>query len=205
MTPRLIDRSGARFGRWTVLSHAGRSIHGKTLWLARCDCGTEREVVGQNLKNGLSSSCGCLLREKAVNSTTHGMSKSRMYQSYATMISRCHNPNFPKFASYGARGISVCDRWRNDFAVFLSDMGERPEGMTLDRIDNDGNYEPGNCRWATAREQQINRRNTVRVTHSGRTLPLAEWSRETGIDYGTLRQRLFRYGWNPARALTEEV
>jgi hypothetical protein len=121
------------------------------------------------------------------------------------MLSRCYNPRFEKYSSYGARGIRVCDRWRHDFSAFLSDMGERPAGMSLDRIDNDGHYSPENCRWATAEEQQANKRNTVRVTHEGRTLPLAEWSRETGINYSALRQRLFRYGWTTARAFTEEV
>ena len=196
------DLTGKTFARWTVIAEAGRCKFNKVLWMARCECGQIRSVVGSNLKNGASRSCGCL-REETSGARTHGRSKSAMYQSYATMISRCHNPKFPKYQSYGARGIVVCKRWREDFAAFLSDMGERPTGKTLDRIDNDGNYEPNNCRWATAEEQQANKRNTVRIMHCGRTLSLAEWSRETGIEYGTIRQRIYRYGWDVSRALTK--
>lgn len=199
--------AGRIFANWTVLSEAGRTRASKVTWNVRCSCGKTGVVVGSNLLNGLSTSCGCTRADgvrRAVGK--HGMSKSKVYRAWATMISRCHNPRFPKYAEYGARGISVCERWRNDFRDFLADMGERPSSShTVDRIDVNGNYEPGNCRWATAGEQADNKRNTVRVTYQGRTKTLSEWSRETGISYGTLRQRLFRYGWSTEKALTERT
>lgn len=190
--------AGDRFGRWVLIEPASPAQNGKKRWLARCDCGVTRPVVVAAMKSRISASCGCV---RAVSRRTHGMSKSKSYQAYATMISRCENPRFPKFKSYGARGIKVCQRWRHDFAAFMADMGERPEGMTLDRIDNDGDYEPSNCRWATLLEQSINKRNTVRLTHNGKTMSLVEWSSITGIPYGTIRQRIYRYGWSVEQAL----
>ncbi len=157
--------SGMRFGRLTLLSDIGRSDDGSVLWRCRCDCGTEKVVKAYRLRNGNTRSCGCLQAEsRTISNTKHGHSvsnetRSTTYNSWASMLNRCRNKNYHRYKDYGGRGISVCDRW-NKFDAFLSDMGERPLGTTLDRLNNDGNYEPGNCRWATQHEQQNNRRNT---------------------------------------------
>jgi hypothetical protein len=150
----LIDLTGQRFGRWVVIAYAGGSK-----WLCVCDCGTVVVVWGHALRTGDSKSCGCLRDELiSARSKTHGMTQSREFQTWASMLQRCANPNHPGYAYYGGRGISVCEEWRCSFLAFFADMGERPPGCTLDRIDVNGNYEPGNCRWATAFVQTHNRR-----------------------------------------------
>jgi hypothetical protein len=132
---------------------------------------------------------------------THGMSGTGTYESWAQALQRCCNPNDNDYPKYGGRGITVCERWR-EFASFLADMGERSEGMTLEREDVNGNYEPGNCRWATKAEQTRNKRDTVRVTINGATRCVMEWCREFGVSHHRVYARIAR-GWSPERALTE--
>jgi hypothetical protein len=129
----------------------------------------------------------------------HGMYRSPTYNTWAQMRQRCEDSGCRDFARYGARGITVCERWQ-DFESFLADMGERPDGMTLDRINVNGNYEPGNCRWATPKQQQRNRRSNVRITHDGLTLCVAEWAERVELERKTLEYRV-RAGWPAARAL----
>ena len=128
-------------------------------------------------------------------------SKPSGYGSWAAMRERCLNPKSKCFANYGGRGITICASWRDSFANFASDMGERPDGRSLDRIDNDGNYEPGNCRWATDRQQTNNRRVTILVTLDGATRPLAEWCEDRGLNYQTVWDRIYRRGWAVEEAL----
>jgi len=152
-SPILELKPGQRFGRLTVISRviSGRSKH----WLCRCECGRERSLEVHYVVRGKIRSCGCLGGE------THGHARhgahTRTYRSWASMIQRCTNPKATGFRYYGGRGITVCESW-NSFANFLADMGDRPIGKTLDRMDNDGNYEPGNCRWATRLQQNRNQR-----------------------------------------------
>lgn len=134
-------------------------------------------------------------------SRTHGMSDSSTFFIWNQMKDRCNNPDNHAFPNYGGRGISVCREWGESFSSFLADMGHRPTGMSIERIDNNGNYEPSNCRWATRIQQNNNRRNNRKVTAFGRTLTLAEWSRETGVNYSALRSRLDR-GWPVETALS---
>jgi hypothetical protein len=158
---------GDRFTRWTVLSEAEK-VGKERAFLCRCDCGTERVVLLGSLRTGKTQSCSCLnkeiLSERDCTYSTHGHTtgdtQTRTYTSWSKMLYRCRTSTCHAYADYGGRGISVCERWLS-FENFLADMGERPEGKTLDRWpDNDGNYEPGNARWATPKEQQANRRNT---------------------------------------------
>lgn len=162
--------TGQRFGRLVVVARAG-SRGDRAAWACRCDCGSETSVTGVNLRSGSTHSCGCLNRQRAsermtARLTRHGHAPagkpSGTYNSWTTMRARCTRPSITHFKDYGGRGITVCDRWLNSFDNFLADMGERPPGLTLERNDNDGNYELSNCRWATRSEQQLNRRRKSR-------------------------------------------
>lgn len=163
---KIVDIAGQRFGRLRVIEFS-HTKGGRSYWRVRCDCGTEKTIMAVDLRSKHTLSCGCLARELSSRRvTTHGQSgnprtglkKSSEYISWQSMIQRCYDQKVPYYKNYGGRGIAVCDRWRSSFEAFLADMGPRPAGKTLDRIDNDGNYEPGNCRWATAKEQRLNQR-----------------------------------------------
>lgn len=154
------DLAGQRFGRLVALTYSHSDEGGRAHWLCRCDCGVARTVRGKDL--GKQTSCGCQRREQARSlKLTHGQRWTQLYTCWLNMSDRCNNPNNKRFKDYGGRGIKICDHWRS-FANFLADIlaaiGERPPGMTLDRIDNNGNYEPGNVRWATMKQQRANQR-----------------------------------------------
>lgn len=198
------DLTGKRFGRLIVLSRAG-SNHVGTLWLCECDCGGRATTTTNRLTSGRKRSCGCW---EALRRYVHGHTVGKYsytYQSWAGMKTRCLNPKDPGYAGYGARGITVCDRWLK-FENFLADMGERPKGTTLDRYpDMGGNYEPGNCRWATMKEQQNNRRNNVVLEYLGERLTISRWAERSGIRPLTLRYRVLKLGWSMDRALNQPV
>jgi hypothetical protein len=154
-----LDLTGQRYGRFTVLSFAGIDKHSSTTWQCQCDCGAIRTVVGSKLRSGRAKSCGCLSVESFGNrNRTHGLSKLPEYTIWKLMRGRCNNPNGLHFADYGGRGIKVCERWTN-FENFYADMGSRPSKLhSIDRINNNGCYEPSNCQWATQVQQTNNRR-----------------------------------------------
>lgn len=197
MSRRPIDLTGKRIGRWTVLRYAGRE-----LWLCRCDCGQEREVIGSNLRSNGSLSCGCLARElTGQRATKHGGFGTPEYEIWHGMIQRCHNSNCKDFPRYGGRGIVVCEKWRSSFAAFLEDMGPRPSPQySVDRERVNGNYEPGNCRWATVKQQQRNRRSNRLVMVDGKEVTVTEAAELHGLPKSALFIRL-KNGWPLDRAL----
>jgi hypothetical protein len=206
-----LDLTGQQFGRLTVVAFIGVRFRGKKrdrYWLCRCECGNTTEIRTEYLHAG-TRSCGCLQREsfRAIV-TSHGHAvpgkTSPEYHTWAGMLDRCRNANNKKWALYGGRGITVCDRWRQ-FEDFLADMGTRPTAHhSIDRIDNDGHYEPGNCRWATQKEQMRNVSYNRVLTFGAKTQPVAAWGEELGIKSSLISGRLAR-GWSVERALTEPV
>jgi len=191
---------GRRYGRLTVTGQG--STHGQ--WLCSCECGQIKEINGSNLRAGRTQSCGCLRDERTRQAVgSHAMSGSRIYRQWSMMLDRCRNPRSQFFSRYGGRGIQVCDRWHK-FEAFYADMGDRPAGKTLDRINNDGDYEPANCRWATPKEQCNNKALNRLLTLRGRTQTLSQWAIELGVNESTLRTRVGR-GWSDERVLTQPV
>ena len=157
------DLTGQKFGRLKVVEHYGSNKNGRALWLCHCDCGNKKVVVGNSLINKVTTSCGCYNKEHSKHiHTKHNMSYSKLYKVWQGMKTRCYNKNFMYYCNYGARGITICNEWLNDFKSFYDwaiNSGYK-EGLTIDRINNDGNYEPSNCRWITRAEQNRNQRKT---------------------------------------------
>lgn len=189
-----------------VTGEAGRNEHGDTLLKCLCDCGVAKAVIWSCLNSGSTRSCGCLHREiiKAVK-TTHGMGRSPEYKVWAGMKLRCGNPRDAGYMNYGGRGVVVCDRWINSFENFFADMGPRPTPKhSIERIDNNGNYCPENCRWATRIEQARNKRRTIMLSYLGESKPLRVWCDELGIRPTTVARRI-KLGWPAERALTDRI
>lgn len=191
---------GDKIHRLTVLAIGKVPGTYKYRLVVKCDCGTGPYSANLGaIQTSANKSCGCLQRESA---TTHGLHKHPLYAKWASMHKRCYNRKEARYNRYGGRGISVCERW-HALENFLADMEPTYiAGMELDRIDYDGNYEPSNCRWLTHMEQANNKSNVPLITFAGKTLSLAQWSVETGINYGTLRERVLKLGWSTERALT---
>lgn len=200
--PRFIDLTGRRFGRMVVVCYAGHRGHSH-YWHCRCDCGDVKDAVGNNLKRGLTTSCGCFHKEQASRvNRTHGMRGSPEFGVWCGIRNRCYNPKVDSYCDYGGRGIAVCERWRRSFKAFLADMGLRPSPRhTIERLDNSRDYEPTNCVWATPSEQAKNRRTTVFLTHDGVTLCVKDWGSRLHINPGTIANRI-RRGYSVADALS---
>lgn len=194
--------TGLRFGRLTVVRRAFSRPNQGIFWICVCDCGNETTARGAKLRNGSTVSCGCAKKRHGHAGNGQDVRPSATYSTWTNVIARCTQPSNPAYQHYKKRGITICERWRK-FENFLEDMGERPEGTTLDRWpDNNGNYEPGNCRWATKQEQGNNRITNVRFTYRGNTFTLAELARATGASKETLRVRLVRPGgWSVEEAV----
>lgn len=191
---------GKRFGRLKVIRRNGSSKHKRALWLCRCDCGNELTVIGNSLTVGRVNSCGCLkieqLKERLI---THGLTTSEhfhpLYETWSGIKDRINNPNNPGWHNYGGRGIKICDRWKDSFQNFIDDMGPRPSDKhSIDRIDNDGDYCPDNCRWATRKQQANNKQTSISITIGNQTKPISEWCKHYKIKYATALWR-FNHGW----------
>ena len=192
---------GQRFGRLAVIGEPAKGTGGRTVVLCRCDCGTERAFRRTHLVSGATLSCGCYARDRTSEvRRVHGMVGSPTYAVWQAMKARCLNPRNPAYAHYGGRGIGIDRRWKESFDAFLSDMGLRPSGMSIERIDNNRGYEPGNCKWATDTEQANNRRSSAFLTVDGETMTIAQWSKKTGLPAEALRRRVLR-GWSPRDAI----
>jgi hypothetical protein len=193
----LAQVAGCRFGRAQAIEISHKT-KGSVFWRCVCDCGNEFRTTASALRKGRVRSCGCLRSEAvAAKNTIHGLKRRGgehpLYSVWRNMIERCENPKCEAYVWYGARGISVSKSWRRDFAAFLADVGDRPSKLhSLDRIDMNGNYEPGNIRWATSVEQSNNRRSTRLIQFGGRTMSLKQWADSVGVSARTLSNRLSR-------------
>lgn len=194
------DLTGRRFGRLVVIER-DEDKNKCVRWLCQCDCENTSVVRTYPLLKGITQSCGCLNREI---STKHGMLGTPEYTSWQAMLARCTCPGDSSYHRYGAKGIRICNRWVGSFKNFYADMGPRPQGRTLDRIDNAKGYSPENCRWATPRQQSNNAGFNRHLSMNDQTLTVAQWARKLGICYGTLISRVYK-GWSDKKALTTPV
>ena len=197
--PKFRDLTGQKFNRWTVLEKTYKK-YAEHIWLCVCECGTKKEVIGSSLKQGRSKSCGCYSVEVA---TKHGMEGTPTYNTWGHMMSRCNNKNHKQYKDYGGRGIYVCERWW-DFSNFYADMGLKPEGMSIDRIDNNGPYSQENCRWASQKEQIRNRRVSPKFEYKGTFQSLAEICEGKDISWRRVYERI-RAGWDIAQAVETPI
>ena len=197
---------GHRFGRLTVIRCISKKGEYPKKLSCKCDCGNEITTHAGNLIHGRTKSCGCYRDEQTSKAnTTHGLSKTRIYRTWHTMIDRCENPKNKKYPIYGGRGITVGEPWHS-FTNWHEDMGEPPTPQhTIDRIDNNGNYCKENCKWSTAKQQANNRRDNVFIEYQGQRRTISEWSSILNIPYATLCVRLKNKHWNVERAFTEKV
>jgi hypothetical protein len=192
---RLIDLTGRKFGRLTVVDIAHKK-NGIVYWNCQCDCGNKKNVSGIDLKNGHTKSCGCYNRECLSNRKIHGLSKKRIHNIWCGMKARCYNQNVKSYPQYGGRGITVCEQWRNDSVAFIewSLANGYTNSRSIDRIDSNGNYEPRNCRWVLWDIQCRNTRQNHFVSINGITKCLSDWAREYGVTVQTAIKRMKR-GW----------
>mgnify|MGYP000935003826 CR=1 FL=1 len=193
----LKDLTGKRFGRLVVKEKlpSRKLPSGKTqvVWLCKCDCGKKHIVSGENLKSGGVKSCGCYAKEISSKvHKKHGLSQTKLFNVWHGIKKRCLTKSDKHYKDYGGRGITICDEWKNNFIIFYnwSMKNGYKDGLTIDRINNNGNYEPSNCRWTTLRVQANNRRSNVLVTYKGETLTLTQMARKYNISFGMLRTRL---------------
>lgn len=197
----LNEMSGKIFGRLTAI-HRVKNRNGSAMFLCKCICGNEKIVGAGSLRHGKTISCGCYKKEFYETLRTHGMTRTPIYKIWRGMIRRCENPQHKHYKEYGGRGVKVCSRW-HIFENWYADLGERPSPKhTLERIDNNGDYEPGNCKWATRKEQQNNTRRNHLIEFNGEIKNLKQWSEILGINYTTLKMRICQYKWPIAKALT---
>ena len=186
-----VDLTGKKFGRVTVIKRVGTEKHGGIIWNCSCSCGNSFNVVGDSLKRGLTKSCGCYRKENTSKmSKKHGLKKHPLYNLWVGIRARCNNQKHKSYKNYGGRGIKICERW-NNFESFISDMGDRPSPEhSIDRINNNGDYCPENCKWSTQKEQGRNMRKNVIINYNGKDYCISALAEHLGLKVGTLRYRL---------------
>jgi len=201
------DLTGNKYGRWTVLKLSEKKYRSMIMWLCKCECGVEREIIGNNLVRGISKSCGCLKIERTkITKTKHGQTIdgkiARLYRIWQGMKERCLYPSQTSYKNYGGKGVKVCKEWL-DFSVFRewAVANGYNDNLSIDRIDSNGNYEPSNCRWVTKTNQARNNSHNTMIEIEGKTKCLAEWCEIYGISHKTVGSRIKR-GWEPIKALT---
>lgn len=209
------DLTGKKFGKLTVLKleykkavvlKNGRKNGYVYFYLCECECGNKKIIQNTSLISGGTRSCGCITKARAkilgLNSKTHGKTKTRLYKIWLKIKERCNNPNSNRFNCYGQRGIKISKKWENDFLNFekWALANGYQNNLTIDRIDNNKNYEPGNCRWVTQKTQQNNRRSNLNITYKNQTQTLAKWSEQLNINYDKLRQRILKLNWSIEKA-----
>lgn len=204
------DLTGKTFGRLLVIKFAGyfprKNGDRHAYWFCECACGTRKSYMAHCLISGMTKSCGCLLSDvTTMRNMIHGRTKTPEYTIWCLMRRRCYDHNSQDFQNYGGRGIDVCESWRSSFAAFFADMGKRPSSRhSLERLDNERGYSPENCIWATAIQQQRNKRSNRLITYNDETLCLAEWQERTGLPQGRIYDRL-AHGWSIEKALFTPV
>lgn len=204
------DITGQKFGRLTAIKYLGIEKH-KAVWLCKCECGNTVEVPSNSLTCNNTKSCGCLHHDMMLKrNTKHNKRNTRLYNIWANMKQRCYNENNTAYKNYGERGIDVCDEWKDDFMAFHNWAMDNcyNDNLTIDRIDNDGNYEPENCRWVDRNQQARNKRNNVNYTINGVTRCLKDWCKIQRLNYGTVISRLHDSNWTIREALeldTEDI
>ena len=201
------DITGMKFGRLTVLRLSHKDNRKECHWLCKCECGNQKVVSGNKLRSGNTKSCGCLQKEFLDGRLRrkHGLTNTKLYATWENMKHRCEDPKNWMYPNYGGRGIKVCEEWHNSSTFFewAYSHGYK-EGLTIERIDVNGNYELGNCTWIPIKNQYLNRTDSHFVTAFGKTQTISEWAKESGIKYDTIERRLNQYGWDAERAVTEK-
>lgn len=206
-TRKRIPMEGKRCGKLTVMEYAGNNKHNKPMWLCRCDCGKYITTSGHSLRMGIATSCGCKSADFLRSLSTHNKSYEHLYSIYNSMCNRCYNPKTTRFHRYGGRGISVCEEWRNSidaFCTWATQNGYKKD-LTIDRINNDGNYEPSNCRWVDRKVQSRNTSSNRILTYKGESRCLTDWATHFGIGVSTLSARILVLKWDVDKALTTPV
>jgi len=199
------DMVGKRFGRLMVIKYS-HSSQERRMWECLCDCGKITFVPTASLNRGVTESCGCLRNDRTVKAKlTHGMSKTPEYKAYQHMMSRCYNPNDSNYHNYGGRGIFVCEKWRGHPKAFLEDMGRKPSGCELERLDNNSGYSPSNCAWKNHIDQAKNRRTTTRFKYRGRMICLKDICKSKGLPYSTIHSRIKYGGWTLEDAISVPI
>lgn len=207
MNAKVIDMTGRRYASLVAIRQTGRSTSRDLNWLFVCDCGNHFEANGYSVRCGKIITCPTCSKERVrMASVKHGLSETVEFGIWTGIQTRCYNRRTKAFKDYGGRGIVVCDRWLESFDNFLADMGKRPsKHHSIDRKDNNGNYEPSNCWWATSKEQNGNKRNNVMVTINGITKHMTDWIRDLGLNKNTVYSRIYFNKWPIEKALTKEV
>ena len=200
--PAFINLTGQTFHRLTVVHRVKMA---GTMWLCRCECGNETIVGTGNLRKGMTKSCGCWRRAFPRVNKTHGKGGTKLFAAWCSIRNRCYNKNVQSYPLYGGRGIKVCKQWRKSFITFAEHVGEPPSiKHSIERIDNNGHYEPGNVRWATKEEQANNKRNNHVLTFNGKSQTIAQWSKVTGFPSYVIWFRIARQDWPVKKALTQK-